>query len=124
MKRSIKSSAENSCDDDYDGCTSLKYRKRSAVYKVVQNSVRRRFLCSDECYGFNTLLHLSRAVVKNKTVTNRLKRLFYTDESGTSSDEVEQGSATRGAKRSLADEEQRDVKRTKRDITFTAQGRG
>ena len=117
LKRSLSTTADETCEES----STLKYRKKSAVYKEVINKVRRRFLNSDEdCYDLNTFRHLSRDVVKNKTVSNRLRRqLFYTDDSST--DDVSVEIDRRGVKRSLTDTEQRtDVKYIKIDRQSTS----
>ena len=63
---------------------------------------------------------MSRDVVKNKTVSNRLRRqLFYTDDSST--DDVSVEIDSREVKRSLTDTEQRtDVKYIKIDRQSTS----
>ena len=63
---------------------------------------------------------MSRDVVKNKTVSNRLRRqLFYTDDSST--DDVSVEIDSREVKRSLTDTEQRtDVKYIKIDKQSTS----
>ena len=116
LKKSLSATTDETCGES----STLKYRKGTTVYKQVINKVRRRFLNSDEdCYDLNTFRHLSRDVVKNKTVSNRLRRqLFYTDDSST--DDVSVGIDRRGVKRSLKDTEQRtDVKYIKIDRQST-----
>ena len=71
LKKSLSITTDDTCEES----STLKYRKRFALYKEVINKVRRRFLNSDkDCYDLNTFRYLSRDVVKNKTVSNRLRR--------------------------------------------------